>query len=48
MKKQGIFCGNMLNLSPKMGTKDLFVATHLEQKEHGSWALANTCTTHNV
>jgi hypothetical protein len=48
MKKHGIFCGNMFNLSPKMGTNVLFVATHLGQKEHGNWALANTCTIHNI
>ncbi len=42
-KKQGNSFGHMLNNSLKMGTCELFVATHLDQ-ECGNWALANTCT----
>jgi len=47
-KKQGNSYGPHLNPSCKMGNYALFVAPHLDQKEHGFWALANTCTIHNV
>jgi hypothetical protein len=48
LKKQGNFCGHIFNLSLKMGTNALFIVTHLDQKEHGSWALTNTCTIRNI
>jgi hypothetical protein len=46
-KKQGNFYGAHFNASHKMGNT-LFVDPHLYQKEHGFWALANTCTIHNA
>jgi hypothetical protein len=40
--------GPHFNLSCKMGNYVLFVVAHLDQKEHGFWALANTCTIHSA
>ncbi len=34
--------------SQRMGTNALFVTLHLDEKEHGSWAFANTCTICNA
>jgi hypothetical protein len=31
-----------------MGINVLFVATHMDQKEHGNWALVNTYTIHAI
>jgi hypothetical protein len=35
--------GPNFNLSCKMGNYALFVVAYLDQKEHGFWALTNTC-----
>jgi hypothetical protein len=40
--------GPNFKLLCKMGIDALFVVPHLDQKEHGNWALANTFTIYNV
>jgi hypothetical protein len=47
-KKKGNSFGPHLNLSCKVGNYALYVIPHLDQKEHGFWALANTCTICNA
>jgi hypothetical protein len=44
LKRRGNSFSLHINLSLKMGINVLFVATHMDQNEHGNWALVNTYT----